>query len=170
MFSWLGPKGPTEGTSLKSASKAFIQSRDSGVPTVKPIATYKRSRGCCSCCNITADGVYEFLGSFKIMFVGEPGDRPWFNVLLVLIPFAIASRLANWPPVAQFVLALISMMPLAERLGFTTESLADVSGHNMAHSPRCAHCLVVTTALKRNRTRNKKHSLPPFNAGHEAVS
>lgn len=68
------------------------------------------------------------------MVVGEPGDRPWFNVLLVFVPLAIAAKLGNWNSVAQFVLALLAMMPLAERLGFATESLADVSGPNCAET------------------------------------
>ena len=70
-------------------------------------------------------GVAEFIQSFRLFFIGEPGERPWFNLLLVFVPLSIASRIAEWSPTAQFVLSLFAMMPLAERLGFTTESLAD---------------------------------------------
>ena len=42
-----------------------------------------------------------------------------------MVPIAIASKFAKWPEAAQFILSLIAMIPLAERLGYTTESLAD---------------------------------------------
>jgi hypothetical protein len=120
---WLGGSdgGAGEGTSLKGASRSFMASAESGVAT--PV--YRRRRGWCGGCGCSKALLAEFVGSFKVIAIGEPGDRPWFNVFLVLVPLAIISKLANWPQAAQFVLALLAMVPLAERLGFTTESLAD---------------------------------------------
>ncbi|KAF8055733.1 cation/proton exchanger 4 [Scenedesmus sp. PABB004] len=46
------------------------------------------------------------------------------NVLLLLLPLAAASQLAAWPPGVTFVLALLPLCPLAERLGLITEQLA----------------------------------------------
>ena len=63
--------------------------------------------------------------SFVVISVGEPGDRPWFNGLLAVFPFAIASRYAGWGDISTFVLSLLAIVPLAERLGFVTECLAD---------------------------------------------
>ena len=38
----------------------------------------------------------------------------------------------HWNPTATFLLALFAMIPLAERLGFCTESLADLCGDTVA--------------------------------------
>ena len=46
------------------------------------------------------------------------------NVLLVCIPVGIASHKYSWGSGVTAVLALLSLCPLAERLGFTTEQLA----------------------------------------------
>ena len=46
-------------------------------------------------------------------------------MLLVFFPLAFVSSSAGWPDGATFSLALIAMMPLAERLGFCTEAIAD---------------------------------------------
>ena len=63
--------------------------------------------------------------SFRLVLIGQPGDRPWFNIALVFVPIAFAS--SGWPDVARFFLAVAAMVPLAERLGFATESVADHS-------------------------------------------
>ncbi|KIZ06925.1 Vacuolar cation/proton exchanger 3 [Monoraphidium neglectum] len=46
------------------------------------------------------------------------------NVLLLPLPFALASHAAGWPAGATFVLALLPLCSLAERLGMITEQLA----------------------------------------------
>mmetsp|Transcript_17489 Transcript_17489/g.37792 ORF Transcript_17489/g.37792 Transcript_17489/m.37792 type:complete len:594 (+) Transcript_17489:253-2034(+) len=46
------------------------------------------------------------------------------NLLLICVPFAIASGVAGWGDGPTFVLAMLSLIPLAERLGFVTEQLA----------------------------------------------
>ena len=53
------------------------------------------------------------------MFLGTK-----MNVLLVCIPFAIVSHKCSWGSGLTAVLSLLSLCPLAERLGFTTEQLA----------------------------------------------
>ncbi len=75
---------------------------------------------------------------------GLQGDRPWFNILLVAFPLAFISNALNWPAGATFALSLVAMMPLAERLGFCTESLADVS----ACLPHLANVCCVVPLLK----------------------
>ena len=59
------------------------------------------------------------------------GDAIWvfktlkyLNVMLLIIPFAIASKLAGWSPLAIFILNFISIMPLAKVLGLATEELS----------------------------------------------
>ena len=68
------------------------------------------------------------LHSLRLLALGEPGDRPWTNVFLVSVPIALAAWQVEWPPIAVFILSLASMVPLAERLGYCTESLADHFG------------------------------------------
>jgi Ca2+:H+ antiporter len=46
------------------------------------------------------------------------------NILLACVPFAIASHKCSWGSGLTAVLSLLSLCPLAERLGFTTEQLA----------------------------------------------
>ena len=46
------------------------------------------------------------------------------NVLLVCVPFAIASDRCSWGSGLTAVLSLLALCPLVERLGFTTEQLA----------------------------------------------
>jgi Ca2+:H+ antiporter len=63
--------------------------------------------------------------SLKVILVGHPGSRPWFNVCLVSIPLAIIARALLLPHSIVFILSLLSMLPLAERLGFCTEELSE---------------------------------------------
>ena len=76
---------------------------------------------------LTLAGLFSFLDSFRLVFIGQKGDRPWFNVALVFVPIAFASKSAGWPDTARFFIAVGAMIPLAERLGFATESVADHS-------------------------------------------
>ncbi len=57
-----------------------------------------------------------------------PGDRPWFNLLLWAAPIAFIGVRSGWPDGLNFVMAIIAMIPLAERLGFATESVAGELG------------------------------------------
>ena len=70
----------------------------------------------------------------QLVFFGAPGDRPWFNLFLIFVPLAIISENIRpaWPAGATFVLALLAMLPLAERLGFTTEELAEHVNETLA--------------------------------------
>jgi hypothetical protein len=61
--------------------------------------------------------------SLKVLAIGEPGDRPWLNVLLVAMPLAFMSGGLGWGNGLTFALALLSMCPFAERLNFVTEDL-----------------------------------------------
>lgn len=120
---------PAEILSLKGGNKAFLAASKTGA--VPGEGVYRRRRPCCGLCPVAFTdqlGTWsEFIASFRTFFIGEPGDRPWFNVLLVICPIAVVAKQLEWNATAQFVLALLAMVPLAERLGFTTECLADVS-------------------------------------------
>ena len=59
-----GSSEANEGTSLKGASKSFLQASKTGVAQTKPV--YKR-RSACGCCSGAA--VMEFLNSFKMISV-----------------------------------------------------------------------------------------------------
>ena len=59
------------------------------------------------------------------MAIGTPGERAWFNLLLVFFPLAFISNSLKWGDLPTFFLALVALIPFAERLGFCTESLAD---------------------------------------------
>lgn len=127
--------GATAGEVASLKGAAAFKAAAAAEPA-KASAAAERPRS--SCCGLVGPGsaIAEWIGSWRVMLIGEPGDRPWFNVLLVFVPLAIAAKLAHWSDVAQFVLALLAMMPLAERLGFATESLADVrAGREVALWP-----------------------------------
>lgn len=47
------------------------------------------------------------------------------NVLFAAAPAALISRVAGWSPVITFTLSLLAIAPLAERLGYVTEELAE---------------------------------------------
>ena len=46
------------------------------------------------------------------------------NFLLIAAPFGLFSSGLDWSPALTFVLSLLAICPLAERLGFITEQLA----------------------------------------------
>jgi Ca2+:H+ antiporter len=73
-----------------------------------------------------------FVGSVKLLLVGEAGDRPWTNVLMIFFPFAVISKYVGWSPTAQFLLSLAALIPFAERLGFCTENLAEYTSDTLA--------------------------------------
>ena len=73
-----------------------------------------------------------FVGSVKLLLVGEAGDRPWTNVLMIFFPFAVISKYVGWNPTAQFLLSLAALIPFAERLGFCTENLAEYTSDTLA--------------------------------------
>ena len=50
--------------------------------------------------------------------------KSYINILLVFIPFAIASNYLDWSPTAVFVLNFLAMIPLAAMLGDFTEEAA----------------------------------------------
>jgi Ca2+:H+ antiporter len=66
------------------------------------------------------------------LLFGVPKERPWTNVLLLLIPITLCSHLQQWPAGLTFCLALAALVPLAERLGFCTEALAEYTSDTLA--------------------------------------
>jgi len=57
--------------------------------------------------------------SLMSMFFGTK-----LNILLVCVPLAILSNTLGWDGSVTFIMALLALCPLAERLGFVTEQLA----------------------------------------------
>ena len=102
----------------------------------------------------------------QLVFFGAPGDRPWFNLFLIFVPLAIISENVRpaWPAGATFVLALLAMLPLAERLGFTTEELAEhvnetLAGLMNASMGNAPELIIAIFALKENLIRVVQVSL-----------
>jgi len=60
---------------------------------------------------------FKFLGLDHILFSGP------LNILLLVVPFVILSWCLEWASALTFILSLISIAPLAERLGFMTEQM-----------------------------------------------
>eukprot|EP01032_Pedospumella_encystans_P029847 gene29847-33691_t len=61
----------------------------------------------------------KFLDTIRPMVMTGP-----LNILLVCMPIAIISYVAEWSDASTFILSLLALAPLAERLGFVTEQLA----------------------------------------------
>lgn len=59
------------------------------------------------------------LSGAKEVALGGP-----LNIMLICIPFALMSEYLEWGDGPTFVLSLLALAPLAERLGFITEQLA----------------------------------------------
>lgn len=73
-----------------------------------------------------------FAQSVRLLAVGTPAERPWTNALLVFVPLAVASASAGWGDAPTFLLTLAALIPLAERLGFCTEALAEYTSDTFA--------------------------------------
>ena len=73
-----------------------------------------------------------FVGSVKLILIGEAGERPWTNTLLLFFPLALIAKYVGWNPTAQFLLSLVALIPFAERLGFCTENLAEYTSDTLA--------------------------------------
>lgn len=61
--------------------------------------------------------------SFKQSITVSLKSSP-INILLVFLPFAIASGLLGWSESSTFVLNFLSLLPLAKLLGVATEEIA----------------------------------------------
>lgn len=68
---------------------------------------------------VDAAEIPTFWSEGKEMLVAGP-----LNILLLCIPFAFAAKYWNWSDSFIFIFSLLSLAPLAERLGFITEQLA----------------------------------------------
>ncbi|GMM34158.1 hypothetical protein DASC09_014830 [Saccharomycopsis crataegensis] len=53
------------------------------------------------------------------------------NILLLVVPFALASNNVGWPSLAVFILNFVAIVPLAACLCFATEELAEHLGDNL---------------------------------------
>lgn len=54
------------------------------------------------------------------------------NVLLIVLPFSLLSVLLKWPPMVQFVLSFIVIVPLSSLIEFATEELALRCGQTLS--------------------------------------
>jgi Ca2+:H+ antiporter len=102
--------------------------------------------------------------SLRLILIGAPGSRPWLNVCMLLIPAAILSDALAWPRSGTFLLALLSMLPLAERLGFCTEELSEhvndtVAGLMNASMGNAPELIIALFALSSGKIDVVKQSL-----------
>jgi Ca2+:H+ antiporter len=75
--------------------------------------------------SVLKDGFCTYLcNSLRLLSIGAPGERPWLNLLIPIVPFALMSPALGWPNALSFTLALLAICPFAERLNFVTEDLA----------------------------------------------
>ncbi|RMZ76898.1 hypothetical protein DV738_g4760, partial [Chaetothyriales sp. CBS 135597] len=58
----------------------------------------------------------------------NPPTSSWLNVLLVVVPVAIASYLFKAPPIVVFTTNVIAVIPLSSLLTYATEALSKESG------------------------------------------
>ncbi|GBG00092.1 calcium proton exchanger [Raphidocelis subcapitata] len=73
-----------------------------------------------SCLSLPSGNVFKQLWTeLRAILLGSK-----MNALLLLMPFAFASHAVGWPSGATFMLALLPLCALAERLGMITEQLA----------------------------------------------
>jgi len=52
----------------------------------------------------------------------------WIHYLLISFPLAVIGSLLHWPPLLNFILACVGLIPLAELIGEATEALAVITG------------------------------------------
>lgn len=52
----------------------------------------------------------------------------WIHYLLIGFPLAVVGSLLGWPPLLNFILACVGLIPLAELIGEATEALAVITG------------------------------------------
>ncbi len=86
------------------------------------------------------------------------------NILLGLVPFALGSYWGGWPDPVTFVLSLLALAPLAERLGYVTEQLAlhtneTIGGLLNATFGNATELIVAISALSRGLFRLVQLSL-----------
>ena len=103
--------------------------------------------------------VITFMQSAKAMAFTGP-----LNPLLGLVPFALISYYVGWPDGATFVLSLLALAPLAERLGYVTEQLSlhtneTIGGLLNATFGNATELIVAISALSRGLFRLVQLSL-----------
>lgn len=65
------------------------------------------------------DVIYSFnAGAWEVCIAGP------LNILFVCVPFAFCAKFLSWGDSSVFILSLLALAPLAERLGYITEQLA----------------------------------------------
>mmetsp|Transcript_75709 Transcript_75709/g.202515 ORF Transcript_75709/g.202515 Transcript_75709/m.202515 type:complete len:441 (+) Transcript_75709:2-1324(+) len=70
--------------------------------------------------SVLQDGVYVYIARVvRILFCGH-----CMSALLLAMPLAVWSRSSGWPDEWVFVLSLLALCPLAERISFVTEDVA----------------------------------------------
>ena len=95
--------------------------------------------------------------NIRFFLVQRKCFRIHYQYFLPCTPLAIASWLIPWPDTVTFVLSLLALAPLAERLGFVTEQLAihtneTVGGLLNATFGNATELIVVIAALSEGLT------------------
>ncbi len=102
---------------------------------------------------------YSFYIGAKAMLFDGP-----LNIFLVITPFAFISYSVGWPGVVSFTLAILTIAPFAERLGFVSEQLAlhtndTIGGLLNASFSNATELIIAITALNKGLFRVAQLSL-----------
>jgi Ca2+:H+ antiporter len=74
------------------------------------------------------------------------------HLLLVLLPFALIAAPLNWPPVVQFILSFLSIIPLSSLIDYTTEDLSLKLGQTLGELTSAAFENAVEIAVSKSPT------------------
>jgi len=122
-------QGTSGATKMELTAIATHSGSDSDEEEVSPAQTISSLEGEVQPLKVQHPGVLQhgfrayLCRSLRILLVGTPGDRPWLNALLLLVPFVFMSNSFGWGNGVTFALALLAICPFAERLNFVTEDL-----------------------------------------------
>ena len=73
-------------------------------------------------CGVPWDEVFNPMSDF--LHIKQAILSNWINVMLLALPFAVASHYLGWPAIIVFIFNLVAVVPLALLLGEITEDLA----------------------------------------------
>lgn len=82
--------------------------------------------------DVCADGAAAYLRrTLSALLLGAEDSPAYLNVLMICIPAAFVARFGDWGENWQFLLSLIGLVPLAERVSFVTEDVAKYTNQTL---------------------------------------
>lgn len=102
---------------------------------------------------------FQPLRSSRYLLLGS-----WLNILLLVVPVAIAAKFVQWPATVNFIVSFLSIIPLAALLGDATEQVSMSLGQTLggllnATFGNAVELLVGIVALQQNQLRLVQTSL-----------